>query len=64
MRLAIGVCGGIAFLVCVMVASPVEPFLRDGTMRSGIVGAWVPLLIPLIEGSRPLVRMVKNQRYG
>lgn len=62
-RLALGVCGGIVFLVCVMLASPFEPFLRDGTMRSGIVGAWVPLLIPLIE-ALVLWHMVKNQRYG
>lgn len=62
-RLLIGVGGGIAFLVCVMVASPVEPFLRDGTMRSGVVGAWLPLLLPLIEGLI-IQHLVKNRRYG
>lgn len=62
-RLVIGVGGGIVFLVCVMVASPVEPFLRDGTMRSGIAGAWVPLLMPLIEGL-VLQHLVRNRRYG
>jgi len=62
-RLVTGVGGGIAFLVCVMVASPFEPFLRDGTMRSGIAGAWVPLLIPLIEGL-VLWHLIKNQRHG
>ncbi len=62
-RLAIGVGGGIAFLVCLVVASPVEPFLRDGTMRSGIAGAWLPLSIPLIEGL-VLRYLLKNRRYG
>lgn len=62
-RLAIGIGGGIAFLVGVVVTSPVEPFLRDGTMRSGIAGAWLPLLIPLIEGL-VLRHLVKSRRYG
>lgn len=62
-RLSMGVGGGIAFLVCVMVASPVEPFLRDGSMRSGIASAWLPLLIPLIEGL-VLRHLVKSRRYG
>ena len=62
-RLAIGVGGGIIFLVCVVVASPVEPFLRDGTMRSGIASAWLPLLIPLIEGL-VLRHLVRIRRYG
>lgn len=62
-RLAIGIGGGIAFLACVMMASPVEPFLRDGTMRSGIAGAWLPLLVPLIEGL-VLWQLVKSRRYG
>jgi len=62
-RLALGIGGGIAFFACVVVASPVEPFLRDGTMRSGIAGAWLPLLIPLIEGL-VLWPLVKSRRYG
>ncbi|MDE2752975.1 MAG: hypothetical protein OXI83_10395 [Gemmatimonadota bacterium] len=62
-RLAIGVGGGIAFLVGVVGASPVEAFLRDGTMRSGIAGAWLPLLIPLIEGL-VLRYLVTRRRYG
>ncbi len=62
-RLAIGVAGGLAFLVCAALTSPTEPFLRDGTMRSGIVGAWAPLLIPLIE-VLVLRRLVTNRRYG
>ena len=48
-RLAIGVFGGIAFFACLAAASPVEPFLRDGTMRSGVLGAWVPLAFPLAQ---------------
>jgi len=62
-RLAVGIGGGIAFLVGVVVASPVEAFLRDGTMRSGIAGAWLPLLIPLIEGL-VLRYLVTSRRYG
>ncbi len=62
-RLAVGVGGAIAFLACMVVASPVEPFLRDGTMRSGIVGAWLPLLIPLVEGL-VLRYLVQSRRYG
>lgn len=62
-RMAIGVAGGVAFLVCVALTSPTEPFLRDGTMRSGIMGAWAPLLIPLIE-VLVLRRVVTNRRYG
>lgn len=62
-RLAMGIGGGIAFLVGVVVTSPVEAFLRDGTMRSGIAGAWLPLLIPLIQGL-VLRHLVKSRRYG
>ena len=62
-RLAMGIGGGIAFLVGVVVASPVEPFLRDGTMRPGIAGAWLPLLIPLIQGL-VLRYLVTRRRYG
>lgn len=62
-RLAIGVGGAVMFLVCVVLTSPTEAFLRDGTMRSGIVGAWVPLAIPVIE-ALILRRLVTNRRYG
>lgn len=48
-RVAIGVLGGIAFFVCVMLASPIEPFLRDGTLRPGVPSAWAPLALPLTE---------------
>ena len=48
-RIAIGVLGGMAFFVCVMFASPIEPFLRDGTLRSGALSAWAPLALPLTE---------------
>ena len=63
-RLAIGVGGGVLFFACVVLTSPTEAFLRDGTtMRSGIVSAWVPLVIPVIEGLI-LRRLVTNRRYG
>jgi len=48
-RLAVGVLGGIAFFVCAVLASPIQSFLRDGTLRSGIVSAWIPLALPLTE---------------
>lgn len=48
-RLAIGVFGGIAFFACLAAASPVEPFVRDGIMRSGVLGAWAPLVFPLVQ---------------
>ena len=46
--LALGVLGGLAFFVAVLLAGPIEPFLRDGTMRSGILGAWIPLVVPIL----------------
>ena len=48
-RIAIGVLGGMAFFVCVGLASPIQPFLRDGTLRSGVLSAWIPLAFPLTE---------------
>ena len=48
-RIAIGVFGGMAFFVCVGLASPIQPFLRDGTLRSGVLSAWIPLALPLTE---------------
>ena len=62
-HLAIGLAGGVAFVACVAFTSPAEPFLRDGTMRSGIVGAWAPLLVPLIE-ALVLRLFVRSRRYG
>ena len=46
--LALGVLGGLAFFGAVVLAGPTQPFLRDGTMRSGILGAWIPLVVPLL----------------
>lgn len=46
--LALGVLGGLAFFGVQMLAAPIEPFLRDGTMRSGVVAAWIPLVVPLL----------------
>ena len=61
-RLAIGVIGGIAFFGCLVLASPVEPFLRDGTMRSGIIGAWGPLVFPLAEAF-VLLHLVRRREH-
>ena len=46
--LALGVLCGLAFFGAVMMAGPIEPFLRDGTMRSGVLAAWIPLVVPLL----------------
>ena len=46
--LALGVLGGLAFFGAMVLAGPTQPFLRDGTMRSGILGAWIPLVVPLL----------------
>lgn len=48
-RLAIGVLGGLLFFGCMALGSPIQAFLDDGTLRSGILGAWVPLGLPLAE---------------
>ncbi len=61
-RMAIGVVGGIAFFAWHVLASPAEPFLRDGTMRSGVVGAWLPLGLPVAE-LLILSYLVRGRRY-
>ena len=61
-RVGIGVLGGIAFFACVGIASPVEPFLRDGTMRSGVLSAWVPLALPMAEAW--LLYYLIRRRHG
>ena len=48
-RVAIGVLGAIAFFASMGIASPIEPFLRDGTLRPGVPSAWAPLALPLTE---------------
>ncbi len=48
-RLAIGVLGGLAFFGCLELASPVPPFLLDGTLRPGVLAAWAPLAFPALE---------------
>ena len=59
--LALGVLGGLTVFGAVVMAGPIEPFLRDGTMRSGVLGAWIPLAIPLLL-STALFGIVR-QRY-
>lgn len=62
-RIVIGVLGGIAFYACYVLAGPVEPFLRDGTMRSGVTAAWAALLLPAAE-CLILGCLVRRRRYG
>ena len=62
-RIMIGVLGGVAFYACHVLAGPVEPFLRDGTMRSGVAAAWVPLVLPAAE-CVVLGYLVRRRRYG
>lgn len=62
-RIVIGVLGGMALYGCHVLAGPVEPFLRDGTMRSGVAAAWVPLLLPAAE-CLVLGYLVRRRRYG
>ena len=61
-RIAIGVAGGIAFFACHWLAGPVEPFMRDGTMRSGVTTAWLPLGLPVAE-VLILAYLVRGRRY-
>ena len=62
-RIVIGVLGGLAFYACYVLAGPVEPFLRDGTMRSGVAAAWAPLVLPAAE-CHILGYLVRRRRYG
>ena len=61
-RMVIGVVGGIAFFACHILASPAEPFMRDGTMRSGVIAAWIPLGLPVAE-LLILRYLVRSRRY-
>ena len=61
--IAIGVIGGLTFYVCLAVADPVTPLLDDGTTRSGIAGAWVPLAVPVVQGLL-LLYLLQRRRYG
>ena len=62
-RVAIGILGGMAFFACHILAGPVESFLRDGTMRSGVAAAWTPLALPAAEALL-LAFLVRARRYG
>lgn len=62
-RLAVGVFGGVAFFACLVAASPVEPFLHDGTMRSGVLGAWVPLVFPIVQGFVLVYLVRRRERH-
>ena len=59
-RLAIGVVGGLAYFGCLVAASPIQPFLQDGTLQSGVLSAWAPLALPLVE-LLVLFRLVRAQ---
>lgn len=62
-RLAVGVIGGLAFLGCVVIASPIPSFLRDGTMQSGVVAAWAPMVLPLAQFG-VLLHLVRKRWYA
>ena len=62
-RVAIGVLGGMAYFACHVLAGPTEPFLRDGTMRSGVAAAWIPLALPAAEAVI-LGFLARARRYG
>ena len=62
-RLAIGLMSGIAFLGIVLLTEPTGLFLLSGELRSGIVAAWIPLLLPM-AGCLLLVYLVRSRRYG
>ena len=49
-RLAMGLAGGLLFFACVDALSPAQAFRRGGTLWPGVVAAWLPLTVPLIEG--------------
>lgn len=62
-RLALGVIGGLAFFGFLIVSDPVTPFLNDGTLRSGVGGAWVPLVLPGVQALL-FFHLVRRRRYG
>ena len=62
-RIVIGLLGGVGYYACHVLAGPVEPFLRDGTMRSGVAAAWTPLLLPA-AACLILGYLVRGRRYG
>ena len=59
---AIGVGSGVAFFLLLIATSPIPPFLRDGTLRSGVAGAWLPLSLPIGE-TLLLYYLVGKRRY-
>lgn len=59
---AIGAGSGIAFFLLLMATSPIPAFLRDGTLRSGVAGAWLPLSLPIGE-MLLLYYLVGKRRY-
>ncbi len=62
-RLAIGLLGGIAFLAVERLVEPTGLFLQSGELRSGILAAWIPLLVPVV-GCSLLLYLVRGRRYG
>ncbi len=59
---AIGAGSGIAFFLLLIATSPIPPFLRDGTLHSGVAGAWLPLSLPIGE-TLLLYYLVGKRRY-
>ena len=48
-RLAIGVVGAIAFFSLMEMGSPIQSFLQGDPMKSGVLGAWGPLALPVTQ---------------
>ena len=59
---ALGAGSGVAFFLLLMATSPIPPFLSDGTLRSGVAGAWLPLSLPVGEVLL-LYYLVGRRRY-
>lgn len=62
-RLAIGLMTGIAFIGIERLTEPTGLFLLSGELRSGVLAAWVPLLLPT-AGCFLLLYLVRGRRYG
>lgn len=61
--MAIGLAVAILFQGFQVVIAPIAPFTAAGTLRSGTLAAWLPLVGPL-AGCVLLTYLVRSRRYG